>query len=115
MGSAPVDRMSIEEESAWILSQLDSNPLFSENKEEGKSGRPYYTIKREDIVRFLELHHAKKYDVSISMISITLGLFTCSLLTVCYVLDTIYCIVPEGTVPQSSGRSRAGRSRKQLS
>lgn len=55
--------MSIEEESFWILSQLASNinPLFSE----AESCRLVETVKREDIVQFLELHHREKYDVRI--------------------------------------------------
>lgn len=64
MGSIPVDISSIEEESSWILSQLGSNPLFIEKREEGESCGLHARIKREDIVRFLELNHAKKYDVS---------------------------------------------------
>lgn len=71
MGSAPVDKMSIEAESSWMLSQLGSNPLYSENTEEGKSCRLHNILKREDIVRFLELHRAMKYDVSIGMMLIT--------------------------------------------
>ncbi|XP_061357289.1 transcription elongation factor SPT6 homolog [Gastrolobium bilobum] len=61
VGSAPVDRMSIEEESSWILSQLASNinPTFNE----AKSCPQVDTVKREDIVRFLELHHTEKYDI----------------------------------------------------
>jgi transcription elongation factor SPT6 len=53
--------MSIEEESSWILRQLVSNinPLFSE----AKSCKLLDSVNREDIVRFLELHHIKKYDV----------------------------------------------------
>lgn len=56
--------MSIEEESSWILRQLASNinPLFSEAKSCGLVD----TINGEDIVRFLELHHIKKYDVRIT-------------------------------------------------
>lgn len=63
MGPAPVDRTSIEEESSWILRQLESNinQLFSEAKSCGLVD----VIKSEDIVRFLELNHIKKYDVRI--------------------------------------------------
>ncbi|TKY49791.1 Transcription elongation factor SPT6 [Spatholobus suberectus] len=58
---SPIDRMSIEEESSWILSQLASNinPLFSE----AKSCRLVNTAKREHIISFLELHHKRKYDI----------------------------------------------------
>ncbi|KAJ1428324.1 YqgF/RNase H-like domain superfamily [Sesbania bispinosa] len=61
IGSSSVNSMSIEEESSWILGQLASNmnPSFSE----AKSCRLVDTVKREDIVRFLELHHTKKYDI----------------------------------------------------
>ncbi|KAG5047637.1 hypothetical protein JHK86_017043 [Glycine max] len=60
VGSA-IDRMSIEEESSWILCQLASNinPLFNE----AKSCRLVNTAKREDIISFLELHHTMKYDI----------------------------------------------------
>ncbi|XP_050882451.1 transcription elongation factor SPT6 homolog isoform X9 [Lathyrus oleraceus] len=61
VGSIPVDRMSIEEESSWILRQLESNinPFFSEAKSCGLGD----SVNREDIVRFLELYHIKKYDI----------------------------------------------------
>ncbi|KAL5078321.1 hypothetical protein RYX36_017305 [Vicia faba] len=61
VGSIPVDRMSIEEESSWILRQLASNinPLFSEAKSCGLGD----SVNRDDIVRFLELYHIKKYDI----------------------------------------------------
>ena len=70
MGSFQLGKMSIEEETSWILSQLATNiyPLFSAKQGEDKSYRPFDAIKREDILRFLELYHVKKYDVSISMI-----------------------------------------------
>jgi len=60
---SPIDRMSLEEESSWILGQLASNinPLFSEVN----SCRLVDTAKREDIISFLELHHKMKYDVRI--------------------------------------------------
>lgn len=60
VGSAIV-RMSIEEESSWILCQLASNinPLFNE----AKSCRLVDTAKREDIISFLELRHTMKYDI----------------------------------------------------
>ncbi|XP_028790109.1 transcription elongation factor SPT6 homolog isoform X2 [Neltuma alba] len=63
VGSIPADTRSIEEESSWILSQLDSNPLFIEKQEDGESWGLHTRIKREDIMRFLELNHAKKYDI----------------------------------------------------
>ncbi|KAJ7982427.1 Transcription elongation factor SPT6-like protein [Quillaja saponaria] len=67
VGPAPVDNMSLEEESSWILSQLAENlyPLFSEkiDKEDPNFLRPLNRINKEDIVRFLELHRLKKYDI----------------------------------------------------
>jgi len=66
--------MSIEEESSWMLRQLVSNinPLFSEAKSCGLVD----TVNREDIVRFLELHHIKKYDVRITLLNYFFGLHT---------------------------------------
>ncbi|KAL2337306.1 hypothetical protein Fmac_011752 [Flemingia macrophylla] len=58
---SPIDEMSIDEESSWILSQLASNinPLFSE----ANSCRLVSTAKREHVINFLELHHTGKYDI----------------------------------------------------
>ncbi|KOM43046.1 hypothetical protein LR48_Vigan05g065000 [Vigna angularis] len=58
---SPIDGMSLEEESSWILGQLASNinPLFSE----ANSCRLVDTAKRGDIISFLELHHKMKYDI----------------------------------------------------
>ncbi|GLT74544.1 hypothetical protein SLA2020_463320 [Shorea laevis] len=68
VGPPPVDEMSINEESDWILSQLAKNvyPLFCtrrtwEGVDEGFD--PLSKIKKADIMRFLELHHIEKYDI----------------------------------------------------
>ncbi|GLT93409.1 hypothetical protein SLE2022_112030 [Rubroshorea leprosula] len=68
VGPPPVDEMSINEESDWILSQLAKNvyPLFCtrrtwEGVDEGFD--PLGKIKKADIMRFLELHHVEKYDI----------------------------------------------------
>lgn len=59
--------MSIEDESNWIYSQLASGmiPLFGErgvgNSKEGQD----LSVNRDDIIRFLELHHVQKLDVSV--------------------------------------------------
>ncbi|KAI4332888.1 hypothetical protein L6164_017762 [Bauhinia variegata] len=65
VGSSPVDEMSIEEESSWILSQLRSNTysLFDENREDTRSFRLIEKISGEDIKSLLELDHVKKYDI----------------------------------------------------
>ena len=62
-----MDEVSIDEESAWIHSQLATGtiPLF------GKSGRGPpkdgwdLSINKDDITRFLDLLHVQKLDVSI--------------------------------------------------
>ncbi|XP_008244088.1 PREDICTED: transcription elongation factor SPT6 [Prunus mume] len=57
-GSPPLDRISIDDESTWIYNQLASGtvPLFS------KTGLGN-SISRDDIIRFLDLHHVQKLDI----------------------------------------------------
>lgn len=68
-GPPPLDEMSREEESAWILKQLAMNSYllsckkgFLDGTEEGSI--LLNKIKKKDIMKFLELHHAEKFDVS---------------------------------------------------
>ncbi|XP_059462274.1 transcription elongation factor SPT6 homolog isoform X3 [Corylus avellana] len=64
-GSPPLDEVSIDEESAWIHSQLATGtiPLF------GKRGRGTpkdgwdLSINKDDIMRFLDLLHVQKLDI----------------------------------------------------
>jgi hypothetical protein len=66
-GSPPLDEVSIDEESTWIHSQLATGtiPLF------GKRGRGTpkdgwdLSINKADSMRFLDLLHVQKLDVSI--------------------------------------------------
>ncbi|KAM0990765.1 hypothetical protein ACFX2C_009237 [Malus domestica] len=57
-GSFPLDGISIDDESTWIYDQIASGtiPLFS------KPGLAN-SISREDINRFLDLHHVQKLDI----------------------------------------------------
>ncbi|ONH94509.1 hypothetical protein PRUPE_7G019900 [Prunus persica] len=57
-GSPPLDRISMDDESTWIYNQLASGtvPLFS------KTGLGN-SISRDDIIRFLDLHHVQKLDI----------------------------------------------------
>ncbi|CAL8992576.1 unnamed protein product [Prunus brigantina] len=57
-GSPPLDGISIDYESTWIYNQLRSGtiPLYS------KPGlRLGSSISRDDIIRFLDLHHVQKF------------------------------------------------------
>lgn len=62
-----MDEISIEDESNWIYNQLASGmiPLFGERglgiSKEGQD----LSVNRDDIIRFLDLHHVQKLDVSV--------------------------------------------------
>ncbi|XP_021816843.1 transcription elongation factor SPT6 homolog [Prunus avium] len=57
-GSPPLDRISIDDESTWIYNQLASGTVHSFSKTGlGNS------ISRDDIIRFLDLHHVQKLDI----------------------------------------------------
>ncbi|PQM39625.1 hypothetical protein Pyn_37818 [Prunus yedoensis var. nudiflora] len=57
-GSPPLDRISIDDESTWIYNQLASGTVHSLSKTGlGNS------ISRDDIIRFLDLHHVQKLDI----------------------------------------------------
>jgi hypothetical protein len=76
-GSPPLDEVSIDEESAWIHSQLATGtiPLF------GKRGRGApkdgwdLSINKDDIMRFLDLLHVQKLDVSILLTKLVATLY----------------------------------------
>ncbi|KAF4388005.1 hypothetical protein G4B88_017038, partial [Cannabis sativa] len=58
-GSPPLDEISIMAESTWIHKQLTSGvmPLFGETHGQDLS------VNRDDIIRFLDLHHVQKLDI----------------------------------------------------
>lgn len=64
-GPPPLDEISIEDESNWIYNQLASGtvPLFGRGlgSKEGQD----LSVNRDDIIRFLDLQHVQKLDVSI--------------------------------------------------
>ncbi|KAK8629753.1 hypothetical protein V6N13_078582 [Hibiscus sabdariffa] len=67
-GPPPLDKRSIEEETSWILNQLGMNPylLFCKKRIAERSVEVSILlnkIKKEDIMKFLELHHVEKFDV----------------------------------------------------
>jgi len=63
-----LDASSIDEESQWICKQLKDGAISwipkkisnSQNNEEDD-----LPVDKDDIIRFLELHHVQKLDVSI--------------------------------------------------
>ena len=63
-----MDASSIDEESQWICKQLKDGAISwspkkisnSQNNEEDD-----LPVDKDDIIRFLELHHVQKLDVSI--------------------------------------------------
>lgn len=67
-GAPPLDASSIDEESQWICKQLKNGTIpwipkkisNSQNNEEDD-----LPVDKDDIIRFLELHHVQKLDVSI--------------------------------------------------
>ncbi|KAK5775748.1 hypothetical protein PVK06_043687 [Gossypium arboreum] len=68
VGPPPLDIRSIEEETIWIHNQLvmNSHILFCKKKTEERSVEVYVLlnkIKKEDIMRFLELHYVEKFDI----------------------------------------------------
>ncbi|GMI73270.1 hypothetical protein HRI_000996300 [Hibiscus trionum] len=63
-GPPPLDKRSIEEETSWILNQLVMNPyLLFCKKRTAERSILLNKIKKEDIMKFLELHHVEKFDV----------------------------------------------------
>ncbi|RVW76552.1 Transcription elongation factor SPT6-like [Vitis vinifera] len=65
-GPAPVDIMSIKEETSWILSQLTTKiTWFCKMKviEGNDEGPDLFKKVEQDIERFLKLHHVEKHDI----------------------------------------------------
>ena len=60
-GSPPVDELSIEEESNWIYAQFTS--LLKEPDGLHNFGGQGFSVKKDDIAKFLELHHVQKLEV----------------------------------------------------
>jgi transcription elongation factor SPT6 len=58
-GSPPVDEISIEEESNWIYAQLASQLRESDGTFDGRG----FSVNKDDIAKFLELHHVQKLEV----------------------------------------------------
>lgn len=58
--------MSIDEESNWIYNQLMTGavPLFSMSGTGAVQGERELLINKDDIMRFMELMHVQKLDVS---------------------------------------------------
>lgn len=58
--------MSIDEESNWIYNQLMTGviPLFCTSVAGATQGESELLINKDDIMRFMELMHVQKLDVS---------------------------------------------------
>lgn len=58
---------SIDEESQWIVSQLKNGavPWIRKKDSSSQNNAEELPIDKDDIVRFLELYHVQKLDVSI--------------------------------------------------
>lgn len=69
-GPPPTDEISVEEESSWIYNQLASGtlPLFGKRDSENSKEGLELSVNRDDIIRFLDLHHVQKLDVGILFI-----------------------------------------------
>lgn len=97
-GSPPTDEFSIVEESSWIHNQLltGSIPLFSQTGAGSPKEGQDLSINRDDLIRFLDLLHVQKLDVSI--ICSTLAYFSSSILTMlsfstlCFRSHLLLCI-----------------------
>ncbi|OAY44576.1 transcription elongation factor SPT6 homolog isoform X1 [Manihot esculenta] len=64
-GPPPTDEISITEEGSWIYNQLANGtvPLFRKRRDEAHEEEQDLPLSRDDIIRFLELHHVQKLDV----------------------------------------------------
>ncbi|XP_048603156.1 transcription elongation factor SPT6 homolog isoform X3 [Brassica napus] len=60
-GSPPIDELSIEEESNWIYAQFTS--LLKDPDGLHIFGGPGFSVKKDDIAKFLELHHVQKLEI----------------------------------------------------
>ncbi|XP_020220029.1 transcription elongation factor SPT6 homolog [Cajanus cajan] len=64
-GAPPLDASSIDEESQWIVNQLGNGavPWISKNVLNPQTNEMELPIDKDDIIRFLELHHVQKLDI----------------------------------------------------
>ncbi|KAJ0243006.1 Transcription elongation factor SPT6 [Hirschfeldia incana] len=60
-GSPPIDELSIEEESSWIYAQFTS--LLKEPDGLHIFGEQGFSVNKDDIAKFLELHHVQKLEI----------------------------------------------------
>nr|KAJ0211738.1 hypothetical protein LSAT_V11C400174520 [Lactuca sativa] len=66
IGPPPTDEMIIEEESTWILHQLQTGVvLFGRGGDRTTEEGHDLAIVKDDIMRFLEFMHVQKLDVSV--------------------------------------------------
>ncbi|RDX68890.1 Transcription elongation factor SPT6-like protein, partial [Mucuna pruriens] len=64
-GAPPLDGSSIDEESQWIVSQLGNGavPWITKKVSNTQNNEKDLPIDKDDIIRFLELHHVQKLDI----------------------------------------------------
>ncbi|BAT85072.1 hypothetical protein VIGAN_04256600 [Vigna angularis var. angularis] len=65
-GAPPSDRSSIEEESQWIVNQLGNGAvpwIYKKVPNSQNNEKDDLPINKDDINRFLELHHVQKLDI----------------------------------------------------
>ncbi|KAL1352205.1 hypothetical protein HN51_016203 [Arachis hypogaea] len=64
-GAPPMDGGILEEESQWIVSQLGNGavPWISKKITSNQNGAKELPIEKDDILRFLEMHHVQKLDI----------------------------------------------------
>ncbi|XP_027352653.1 transcription elongation factor SPT6 homolog isoform X1 [Abrus precatorius] len=64
-GSPPLDGSSIDEESQWIVNQLVNGavPWICKKVPSSQNNEKDLPIDKDDIIRFLELHHVQKLDI----------------------------------------------------
>ncbi|XP_018470699.1 transcription elongation factor SPT6 homolog isoform X1 [Raphanus sativus] len=60
-GSPPIDELSIEEESSWIYAQFTS--LLKDPDGLHIYGGQGFSVNKDDIAKFLELHHVQKLEI----------------------------------------------------
>ncbi|KAJ1404514.1 YqgF/RNase H-like domain [Sesbania bispinosa] len=64
-GAPPLDGSSIDEESQWIVNQLSNGavPWICKKIPSSQNDGKDLPIDKDDIIRFLELHHVQKLDI----------------------------------------------------
>lgn len=102
----------IEDETNWIYSQLANGnvPLFRRQSDDMSREEEDLPISKADIIRFLELHHVQKLDVSVvgfALVTSDLDDLICTVINMCFILhlDPIYCHVSERRVLKLVERS----------